>query len=50
MEKVVLFVVSAVGLPVLVYHGVEEPMIRIGKRTTSRIFKRRKAQMTAVAS
>jgi peptidoglycan/LPS O-acetylase OafA/YrhL len=37
LEKIVVFLVIGVGLPVLFYHGVEEPMIRIGKRVADRI-------------
>jgi peptidoglycan/LPS O-acetylase OafA/YrhL len=36
--SVLVFVVSAVGLPILFYHSVEEPMIRVGKRLADRCF------------
>jgi len=42
-------VVSAVGLPVLFYHGVEEPMIRLGKKLVDRIPARREVRVAAVA-
>ena len=48
--KTLLFTAVGIGLPVLFYHGVEEPMILVGKRVADRIPVRRMARLASVAS
>ena len=48
--KTLLFTAVGIGRPVLFYHGVEEPMILVGKRVADRIPVRRMARLASVAS
>jgi|ERR1700722_1859188 len=48
--RILVFIVSAIGLPILFYHVVEEPMIHIGKRLADRIPSRRKVQVAVAVS
>lgn len=50
IEKAVLFGITGIGLPVLLYHTVEEPMIRIGRRVVERLLHRSEAATVTAAS
>jgi peptidoglycan/LPS O-acetylase OafA/YrhL len=48
--KILVFIVTSVGLPVFFYHSVEEPMIRVGRRLADGILPRQQVEMATVAS